>query len=149
VSVDPDEVIIPHVWRDRDYLNELEGKVAAWQGWSVNLKKIDPHLRTLYIDLGENVLPVSKRIETFGEEFSNQIENLPEFVVMFVVDCPAREKDLLKKEGFLPRRINDAVVHACVVVPSSELFSRPILEWAAKGAKLVNMQKELSSGGRR
>jgi hypothetical protein len=147
VSVDPDEIIIPHVWRDRDYLNEYEGKVPIWRGWSVNLKRLDPEFRTLYVDIGENVLPVPQRIETFGEDFAEAIEDKSQFIVIFIVDCPFRAKELLNKEGFVARRINDNIVHACIVASPEEFLTQPTLVWAAMGVKLVNMQKELSKSG--
>lgn len=149
VSVDPEEIIIPHVWRDREYLNEHEGRVPVWRGWSANLSRVDARLRTLYVDIGDNVLPVSKTVRTFGEDFARAVESKPQFVVVFVVDCPTEARGLLKGEGFVARRISDRIVHACIIAAPDEFLAHPVLIWAAKGAKLMNMQKELSASGSR
>lgn len=145
VSVDPDEIIIQHVWRDRDYLGEHDGKVPVWRGWSANLHRLDPAYRTLYIDIGENVHPIPRRVAIFGEEFAKAIADKPLFVIMFVVDCPSKAKDLLIRESFVPRRINDQIIHACVVARPEDFLNHPVLVLAAVGAKLVNLQKELSA----
>jgi len=147
VSVDPEEIIIPHVWRDREYLNEHEGKVPVWRGWSANLSKADARLRTLYVDIADNVLPVPKRMRTFGEDFAKAIEDKSQFIVMFVVGCPAKARDLLTGEGFVARRISGSILHACIIAAPDKFLAYPVLTWAAKGAKLMNMQKELSASG--
>jgi hypothetical protein len=101
----------------------------------------------LYIDVGDNVLPVFKRTQTFGEDFAKAIEGKRQFIVIFVVDCPAKAKQLLAEEGFVTRRINNNIVHACIVAAPEGFMAQPTLVWAARSAKLVNMQKELSIGG--
>src|SRR5690606_2386301 len=103
LSVEPDDVIIPHVWRDRTYLLEEADGVSVWRGWSVNLSKIDPHYRTLYIDLGENTGLHSESIALFGNEFANAIHDMERFIVIFVSACPAWASKILANEGFIPR----------------------------------------------
>lgn len=37
----PDSFVAEHVWRDRKYVGESEGRVVAWRGFRANLKQID------------------------------------------------------------------------------------------------------------
>lgn len=146
VSVDPEEIIIPHVWRNRRYLGEYRKKVSIWHGWSANLGVLSNQYGTFYVDVADNVLPCSERIRLFGGDFAEAISGLPRYVVMFALDFPLSTTGILRSAGFTPRKMSERRFHACVVTSSDEFINRPILAWAALGARLMNLQKELLVG---
>jgi hypothetical protein len=57
LDVDPGSLIKPHMWRDRKYVGEFNGKVVPWQGWSANLNSVDFRYRAIFADVVENMIP--------------------------------------------------------------------------------------------
>jgi hypothetical protein len=143
LSVEPDDVIIPHVWRNKRYVGEHCGRIAAWKGWSANLQTFHPRYSTLYIDQVENSLSEEAKLALFGQEFARRISGNTPYVVMFVLGFPVDTEAIILWEGFIPRRLSERRLHACVVNTVDEFLSQPTLVWAALCARLLNLQKEL------
>lgn len=133
-----------HVWRDRKYVGVHKGKVASWRGWSANLVTADSHYRAVFVDVVDNDLSVERRIELFGEDFAFAVENLRQFVVLFVLDFPLDAVPQIRQQGFIPRFLTRSV-HACVIADPVEFLELPSLYWAAKIVKLVLFQRILST----
>lgn len=143
MSVDPNNLIKPHIWRDKKYLGEKNGRVITWRGYSANLVEIDFRYRAIFIDVVDNILPSEERVRLFGEDFANAISSLSQFVVMFVLDFPLDTLQDIKGQGFTPRRMTKAL-HACIVVSIDEFLATHPLYWSAKVARLVLLQRVLS-----
>jgi hypothetical protein len=136
-------LIKSHVWRDRKYLGEVNGKVATWKGFSANLVQIDFRYRAIFLDLVQNVLPVHKRHQLFGPAFTEHTLNYEQFVVMFVLDFPLNSEAEIIAQGFVPRRMQRGL-HACEIASPEEFLSQSVFHWAGKVARLVLLQRLLS-----
>lgn len=103
-----------HVWRDADYVGVVNGKVAVWQGWSVNLRVCRPAFGTVYIDYAVNGLTVSERTRLFGEDFSRRIATMDAFVFAFITRLPVEVQGTVVERGFilrkLPRRLHGGLL---------------------------------------
>lgn len=139
----PNQFIIEHVWRDRDYVGEYHEKVVSWKGWSVNLGNIDKNYRTIFIDAVQNVLPLDERKNLFGSTFAEVIEGRDEFVVLFVLDFPKDTHDEILANGFIPRMMK-RVLHACIVVDLNDFLGHDEKYWASKAVQLIQLQNRLS-----
>jgi hypothetical protein len=146
--VEASSLIKPHHWRDKKYLGEdkRSGKVVSWRGWSVNLVSVDFRYRAIFIDLVDNILSMDEQIRLFGAEFSQSVEKLSQFVVMFVLDFPANSLSTIIEQGYVPRRMSGGTktLHACIVASLEEFRIFPALYWAAKLARLVILQRLVS-----
>lgn len=143
LDVDPSNLIKPHVWRDRRYVGEKDGRVLAWRGWSANLVEVDFRYRAIFFDVVDNLLPGEERVRLFGADFAHAVSDAPRFVVMFVLDFPTDSVEVIKDQGFVPRTLSRAA-HACIIAGIEEFLDSPILYWAAKVARLVMLQRVLS-----
>lgn len=143
INVDPNQLIKPHVWRDKKYVGQQNNKIVVWKGWSANLVAVDFRYRAVFVDVVENVLPVQERVHLFGEDFSAAIAGLSRFVVMFVLDFPLETIESIKEQGFVPRIMN-RVLHACTIASVEEFVNLSVLHWTAKVARLVVLQRILS-----
>lgn len=142
LSRDPEEIIIPHIWRNRRYLGEIDGHIPTWRGWSANLGR---RYGTLYIDVADNVLPNSERIRLFGDEFTKMIEGKNQFITLFALGFPREAELLIRQKGFVPRRLSVRRYHACVVADLNEFTSQNVLVWASLGVKLIRLQREFAT----
>lgn len=88
IRASADTLIQRHVWRNPDYVGEIEGRASAWRGWSANLARVDSAYQGVYIDYVTNSLPVGLRLRLFGETFTNAISKLDSFVVAYVTHIP-------------------------------------------------------------
>jgi len=143
INIDPNKIIKTHVWRDRKYVGEANGRVVSWQGWSANLSTVDFRYRTIFIDRVPNVLSVEERTKLFGWDFAKTIAKLDEFVVLFVLDFPVDTYELILAEGFTPRLMSKAV-HACVITTPDDFVAYSAHHWSSKVARLVLLQRLLS-----
>jgi hypothetical protein len=139
----PEALVKRHVWRDEKYVGEHEGRIVAWRGQSVNFAELDPRYRTVYIDVVENVLPRSERVQLFGPDFAAAIAGMACFVVIFVLDFSLDSVPAIKALGFTPRVLT-RVAHACKVVGVQAFLTSPPSHWAAQAAKLLMMQRLLA-----
>lgn len=139
----PSTIIKRHVWRDRNYVGEKDGKVVAWHGWSANLVSIDFRYRAIFIDVVDNTLPPTKRVELFGSAFETAIADLSQFLVMFVLDFPTNSASAIQEQGFIPRHLPRAL-HACAIVGIDEFLACSSFHWAARVARLIMLQRFLS-----
>jgi hypothetical protein len=137
-------LIKPHVWRDRDYVGEINGAVNAWHGYSLNLSQLDARYRVLFIDVVENALPYAERIRLFGEEFADYTASMNRFVVLLVTDFPLTALEDIRAHGFVPRLMKRAI-HPCVIASEEEFMAMPAFYWAAKCVKLILLQRVLST----
>lgn len=144
ITTQPDHLIKRHVWRDKKYLGMADNKVVVWRGWSANLVAIDFRYRAIFIDVVENVLPVAEREKLFGKEFAQAISDMERFVVLFVLDFPKNALQHIIDQGFIPRHMG-RVAHACIIASVENFLSLPALYWAAKTARLVMLQRMLST----
>ena len=144
----PESLIAEHIWRDRTYVGEAEGKVVVWRGWRANLADVDPSYRTLYIDVVDNLLPVEEQQRLFGDAFATAIAPMDRFVVMFALDFPLEAEKAIEDAGFVPRRLS-RVLHACIIAGPEQFLSQPALMWAIMTARLLVLQSQLSKRSRR
>lgn len=135
--------ITEHVWRDRRYVGEYKGRVAAWRGWKVNLTKVDNRFRTLYIDQVHNVLGTDDRIRLFGPDFAQAINGLSSFVVMFTTLIPLDAIDEIRQNGFVPRTLPRRV-HACLVVSPEEFAANAPTVWGRVMAQMAVLQSHFN-----
>ena len=140
----PEAFIKKHVWRDRKYLGEVNGKVAAWRGLSANLVQLDFRYRAVFVDLVENVLPVHERYSLFGRTFVEHTLKYERFIVLFVLDFPLDSEAEIDKAGLVVRRMNRSL-HACVVASVDEFLYQSVSHWVAKAVRLVLLQRVLST----
>jgi hypothetical protein len=143
LNVEPEKLVKPHVWRDRGYVGEHADKIVAWRGVSANLVKVDFRYRAVYGDIVDNLLPVEKRIELFGEPFASAIADMARFVVLFVLDFPLDAEETIVEQGYVPRRMN-RILHACELIDSREFLSTPVEHWVGRLVRLVMLQRLLS-----
>lgn len=143
LNVDPAPLIKRHVWRDRKYVGEANGKVAAWQGWSANLNQIDFRYKAVYVDFVDNSLTFEERQRLFGSDFAAATHNWGSFVNLFVLDFPLSAVDTIRSEGFTPR-IMARVAHACILASMDDFISTSVSYWASHLARLILMQRLLS-----
>lgn len=143
LQVDPNDLIKSHVWRDRKYVGESQGRVVAWQGWSANLSSLDFRYRTIFVDRVSNVLSYDERTRLFGWDFAKAVAKYDEFVVMFVLDFPLDTYETILSEGFIPRIMTRAA-HACVIAEPDNFSRQSTHHWASQIVRLVILQRLLS-----
>ena len=143
LTPDPRKLVKKHVWRDRKYVGEVDGKVATWRGTSANLVELDFRYRAIFMDVVENNLPVWERYRLFGPVFAEHTLKYDRFVVMFVLDFPPGSEGEIIAQGFVPRRMN-RTLHACVIVHPDEFLAQSVSHWTAKIVGLVLLQRVLS-----
>lgn len=131
-----------HVWRDADYVGLANGKVAVWQGWSVNLQACHSDLKNVYIDYVDNVLTERDRAELFGDLFSAQIASMEAFVYCFATRFPLGAESQLQKEGFTVRRLLRRL-HAGILCNSKDFNEVSVRDWIPQLEKLLAIQAEL------
>lgn len=135
----PHQLIGRHAWGNRRYVGEADGRVATWRGWRANLANWDDEYRGVYIDYVPNILPPARRLELFGQWFTNAVEDLPNFVVMFVAGIPSTSLDQITSAGFTIRTIGRNA-HICRLVSSHEFIMLPAFYWAGCIVKMINLQ---------
>lgn len=143
LNVKPNDFIKRHIWRNKKYLGISNSKVSSWHGWSANLNHVDFRYRAVFVDLVENNLPYVERVRLFGEDFAKTVNNLPKFVVLFVLDFPLDTIETIKAEGFTPRRMS-RVLHACRICSVNEFLTKSASHWAAHLTRLILLQRVLS-----
>jgi hypothetical protein len=137
-----EELVLPHHWRNRKYVGELDGKVCSWVGSSINLSHLDPGGHTLYGDHVARVPPAEEWEGLFGPDFTEAIRGLTEFGVLFVCDLPVVAKAAVRSRGFVPRTLGRKC-HACLVHAPDRFLSLPTAEVVARTVQLVELQREL------
>jgi hypothetical protein len=143
LTAEPDALVKPHVWRDRRYVGEFGGKVAAWRGWSANLVRVDFRYRAVFVDLVENTLPLEDQLRLFGEPYVAATATMTRYVIMFVLDFPLDAVETISKQSFVARYLT-TTAHACVIATVDEFMDISPLQWAARVARLVMLQRLLS-----
>lgn len=143
LTPDPRKLVKKHVWRDRRYVGENDGKVAAWRGMSANLVELDFRYRAVFSDVVENNLPVRERYRLFGPAFTEHTLPHDRFVVLFVLDFPLGSEEEIIAQGFVPRRMH-RTLHACVIAHPDEFLAQSVSHWTAKIVGLVLLQRVLS-----
>jgi hypothetical protein len=143
LQTDPNALIKQHVWRDRKYVGELNGRVISWKGWSANLSSLDFRYRTIFVDIVPNVLSVEERVRLFGWDFAKAISKYEEFVILFVLDFPTDAYETILSEGFTPRLMSKAA-HACILTEPREFVTFSAHHWASQVVRLVILQRLLS-----
>jgi hypothetical protein len=145
LTANPDQHIAEHVWRDRNYVGEINGRVAAWKGFRVNLRKIDFRYRGTYIDLVDNSLPLDEQIRLFGPAFVDATRDYHQYVVLFVLDFPKTAEKHIQEHGFIPRRMpTGKILHACKIVGVDEFLSTDHRVWISHFLQLIILQRFLS-----
>lgn len=127
-----------HVWRNEKYVGVANGQVQAWYGWSANFKKWG--YRTLYIDYVVNTLAPDKRYQLFGDVFSRDIDELSEFVFMFVASVSSEIKDKVIENGFTYRKL-DKRLHPGYIIRTDLHIAKSTDYWSNKGLALMSFQK--------
>ena len=133
-----------HRWYTRDGVGTHDGKVVAWDGWSVDLKYIDSEYRTIYFDFVPNLLPLQSRITLFGNDFAQSIDGLENFVVMFNTGYPVQSFEMIKSSGFTPRELG-RILHATKVVNPKIFVEMPSVYWAGYLIKLLRLKWQNSN----
>lgn len=139
-----ESLITPHVWRDRTYMGEIDGRPLAWIGSKVNLFWTDFRYRALYIDVVRNSLPFEERLRLFGPAFTQATLDLPVFVVIFTTDFPKHTVAETEKAGFVPRIMPSGIAHACQIIPVNDFVEGEPRIWAAVGLQLLFLQRAIS-----
>lgn len=127
-----------HVWRNEKYVGVANGRVQAWYGWSANFRRWG--YRTLYIDYVANTLALDRRYQLFGDIFSQDIDELSEFVFMFVASVSSDIKDKVIENGFTYRKLNKRL-HPGYIIKTDLHIAKSTDYWSNKGLALMSFQK--------
>lgn len=136
----PDTFIGEHIWRDSDYVGTHNGKVAVWRGWRLRLPTVRPKDQIFYMDVVDNVLPLSERQRLFGLAFAQAIHGFGEFVVMYVTGFPRSTYAEIVGQGFTPRELPRAL-HACVVIEPDGFLKKSIEELSVTALALLTLRQ--------
>ena len=142
ITVNPHMLISRHSLDNVLYVGELNGKPNSWRGWSVNLASVDSGYRTIYIDCAENNLLDGERLRLFGDSFSQATNGMKSFVVVSVGGLHVRHRETVLSEGFIVMDIGQTL-HACIVSTPEDFQAHSMAFWAAKVARLFNLQRAL------
>jgi hypothetical protein len=132
-----------HTWRDRKYVGEVNGKVCAWSGYSINLAYLDSRYRGLFADYVKNQLPPQECYRLFGDEFATAIKDLSSFIVIFNLDIPKEALEIVNSLGFVPRRMKRSN-HICMIYSPDEFVSSSLELIALKVVEMVILQRNIA-----
>jgi hypothetical protein len=131
-----------HVWRNPDYVGMVGEKVAVWEGWSANLRKLDTRYRTLYIDYVASIGSTKENERLFGAMFSAKIASIQPFIFLFVTACPLKTQLEIIQKGFTFRQIN-CVLHPGVLTSVNGFLETSLADWVSIGIELLYLQRRL------
>lgn len=141
--VDPDALTAQHVWRDSNYVGTHNGKVAVWRGWRIRLPIQEAKDNILYIDVADNVLPLTERQRLFGAEFAQAVSDLAAFVVMYTTRFPLNTHADIVEHGFTPRELSRAL-HACTIMDADIFLQKPVAELTETAVSLLRLQRSFA-----
>jgi hypothetical protein len=140
--LDASPTVRRHVWRDADYVGAANGKVAVWQGWSVNLRACRRAVGNVYIDYADNVLPVSERSRLFGDVFSSRIASIDSFVYAFTTRLPSEVETQLASHGYVIRTLSRGL-HAGLLTAEKDFIQTPKQDWIVQLIRLLEFKAAL------
>lgn len=114
------------------------GTVSAWRGRSLNLSILDDQYGSLYIDLVRNNLPARERIDLFGATFSQAIDGLDYYVVVFMSDPFAAASGRPLPQRVVPRTMTRGQ-HLCRIYPTEEFLCLPLDEIVTAATALARL----------
>lgn len=137
-------LIKTHVWRDRRYVGEDDGRVLAWQGLSANLQRVDARMRTVYVDVVAHRYDPADANVLFGSGLAERLRDRGPAIVTFVLDFPLDARDHIERCGFVVRDIGRKL-HACVVDPIHAYLATDPSAHAARIIELLMLQRSLAN----
>ena len=143
-SPDVMSLVRVHVWRDRRYVGDHDGKVLAWNGFSANLRRVDSRMRTVYIDFVPHNYDQAMATELFGAEFALKLRETGPAVVTYVLDFPVDASAEITRAGFVPR-IMGRTIHASAIASIGEYLATNPASHASTVIELLMLQKALAN----
>jgi hypothetical protein len=137
-----EDLVRVHNWGNKKYVGEVDGKACRWAGSSINFAKLWDEGRALYADFVTRLPPQEDRPRLFGAAFSDAIEQLSQFAIVFNCDMSITQAEVIQANGFIPRLL-DRNCHACIIYPPDQLLSSSVNVIAAEAVRLVQLQRML------
>lgn len=129
-----------HHWYDEQYVGRVDGKIAAWRGYSVNLRPFGNY-RTLYMDYVTNHFSFEQNTEQSGSVFAHAIRDYDEYVCLFLTSCSFKAIPYLLESHFTYKQFKRALHPSCVFTISM-LYEKPNNNFTQMAIALLNFQRD-------
>lgn len=128
---------IPHAWYDSNYVGMDGDKVAAWRGYSINLREFGAY-RTFYINYVSNSFSVDDNAKLFGEAFAQAISPYDEYICGYVTSCSVKSISEIPP-GFTYKRFERSI-HPSWLCALPDFLMEPAGKWIRLALLLLDFQ---------